>query len=75
MHLVRAMLETPVMDEAFRAQQETPGFAFVVRSMQLDFLRSARMDDVASRRLFTSCRGSSSEGTYAIMDGVGVPVR
>jgi acyl-CoA thioester hydrolase len=29
-----------------QAQVETPGFAFVVRSMELDFLRSARMDDV-----------------------------
>jgi acyl-CoA thioester hydrolase len=28
------------------AQAETPGFAFVVRSMQLDFLRPARMDDL-----------------------------
>ena len=28
------------------AQQETPGFAFVVRSMQIDFLKPARMDDV-----------------------------
>jgi acyl-CoA thioester hydrolase len=28
------------------AQQETPGFAFVVRSMQIDYLRPARMDDV-----------------------------
>ena len=28
------------------AQQETPGFAFVVRSMELDFFRPARMDDV-----------------------------
>ena len=28
------------------AQQEAPGFAFVVRSMELDFLRPARMDDV-----------------------------
>ena len=26
--------------------KEAPGFAFVVRSMQLDFLRPARMDDV-----------------------------
>ena len=25
---------------------ETPGFAFVVRSMQIDFLKPARMDDV-----------------------------
>jgi len=29
-----------------QAQAETPGFAFVVRSMTLDFLRSARMDDL-----------------------------
>jgi acyl-CoA thioester hydrolase len=28
------------------AKQEMPGFAFVVRSMQIDFLRPARMDDV-----------------------------
>jgi acyl-CoA thioester hydrolase len=29
-----------------QAQVETPGFAFVVRSMELDFLRPARMDDI-----------------------------
>jgi len=29
-----------------QAHDETPGFAFVVRSMQIDFLRPARMDDV-----------------------------
>jgi acyl-CoA thioester hydrolase len=28
------------------AEEETPGFAFVVRSMELDYLRPARMDDV-----------------------------
>ena len=28
------------------AHQEAPGFAFVVRSMQIEFLKSARMDDV-----------------------------
>jgi acyl-CoA thioester hydrolase len=28
------------------AQAETPGFAFVVRSMQIDYLRPARMDEV-----------------------------
>jgi acyl-CoA thioester hydrolase len=27
-------------------EKEAPGFAFVVRSMRLDFLRPARMDDV-----------------------------
>lgn len=28
------------------AESEAPGFAFVVRSMQLDFLKAARMDDL-----------------------------
>jgi acyl-CoA thioester hydrolase len=28
------------------AQAETPGFAFVVRSMQIDYLKPARRDDV-----------------------------
>jgi acyl-CoA thioester hydrolase len=28
------------------AQKEAPGFAFVVRSMELDFLKPARMDDI-----------------------------
>ena len=28
------------------AQSEAPGFAFVVRSMQLEFLKPARMDDL-----------------------------
>jgi acyl-CoA thioester hydrolase len=28
------------------AQAETPGFAFVVRSMHIDYLRPARMDDI-----------------------------
>ncbi len=28
------------------ASREAPGFAFVVRSMQIDFLKPARMDDV-----------------------------
>lgn len=28
------------------AQAEIPGFAFVVRSMQIDYLKPARMDDV-----------------------------
>ena len=34
----RALLE--------QAEREAPGFAFVVRSMQIEFLKSARMDDV-----------------------------
>src|SRR5438552_15827507 len=28
------------------AQKEAPGFAFVVRSMQIEFLKAARMDDL-----------------------------
>ena len=28
------------------AEQEAPGFAFVVRTMQIDFLKPARMDDL-----------------------------
>jgi acyl-CoA thioester hydrolase len=28
------------------AERETPGFAFVVRSMRIEFFKSARMDDV-----------------------------
>ncbi len=28
------------------AESEAPGFAFVVRAMQLDFLKAARMDDL-----------------------------
>jgi acyl-CoA thioester hydrolase len=29
-----------------QAEEEAPGFAFVVRSMQIEFLKSARMDEV-----------------------------
>ena len=29
-----------------QAQQEAPGFAFVVRSMSIDYLKPARMDDL-----------------------------
>jgi acyl-CoA thioester hydrolase len=29
-----------------RAQSEAPGFAFVVRAMQIEFLKPARMDDM-----------------------------
>src|SRR2546423_4738550 len=29
-----------------QTRREAPGFAFVVRSMMIDFLKSARMDDV-----------------------------
>ena len=29
-----------------QAREEAPGFAFVVRSMQIEFLKPARMDDV-----------------------------
>ena len=40
------------------AEKEAPGFAFVVRSMNLDFLRPARMDDV----LDVVTRTGGSEG-------------
>jgi acyl-CoA thioester hydrolase len=30
----------------FEAKQTSPGFAFVVRSMQIEFRKAARMDDV-----------------------------
>ena len=36
-----------------QASAEAPGFAFVVRSMQIDFLKPARMDDVLD--VVTSC--------------------
>ena len=29
-----------------QAQAETPGFAFVVRAMQIEYLKPARMDDI-----------------------------
>lgn len=29
-----------------KAESEAPGFAFVVRTMQIDYLKPARMDDV-----------------------------
>ena len=29
-----------------QAESEAPGFAFVVRTMQIDYLKPARMDDV-----------------------------
>ena len=37
------------------AEKEAPGFAFVVRSMQIDFLKPARMDDVLE--IVTAGRG------------------
>jgi acyl-CoA thioester hydrolase len=44
-----------------QAQEETPGFAFVVRSMELDFLRPARMDDVLDVVTWpVAVRGASS---------------
>ena len=35
--------DTPLFEAA---QKEAPGFAFVVRSMQIEFLKPARMDDI-----------------------------
>ena len=42
------------------AQQEAPGFAFVVRSMQVEFLKPARMDDV----LEVDDRAGRGEGRF-----------
>lgn len=39
------------------AESEAPGFGFVVRSMQLDFLKPAHMDDIVTRPL--EVRGAS----------------
>jgi acyl-CoA thioester hydrolase len=43
-HLRLLAASHPVLFE--QAQREAPGFAFVVRSMQIEFLKPARMDDV-----------------------------
>jgi acyl-CoA thioester hydrolase len=42
------------------AEAEAPGFAFVVRSMQIEFLKPARMDDVlAVTTSYEEIRGAS----------------
>ena len=42
------------------AQNEAPGFAFVVRSMQIEYLKPARMDDVLEVvTVSTDIRGAS----------------
>ena len=40
------LLGTDHADLFAQAQTQAPGFAFVVRSMQIEFLKPARMDDV-----------------------------
>ena len=42
------------------AEKEAPGFAFVVRSMQIEFLKPARMDDV----LEVDDRAGRGEGRF-----------
>src|SRR5262245_23060164 len=51
-------------------EQEAPGFAFVVRSMQIEFLKAARMDDVLE--VITTpqeVRGASSTLDQRVMRG------
>ena len=60
------------------AEQEAPGFAFVVRSMQIEFLKPARMDDVldvvteyrgGQGRLDHCCSSRSGAATRSLVDG------
>ncbi len=52
------------------AQAEAPGFAFVVRSMQIEYLKPARMDDVLTViTVPLDVKGAS------IMLGAGSPAR
>jgi len=51
-------------------EQEAPGFAFVVRSMQIEFLKAARMDDVLEVITAThEVRGASVTLDQHIMRG------
>ena len=52
------------------AQREAPGFAFVVRSMTIEFLKSARMDDVlAVTTSYEEIRGASITLHQRVMRG------
>ena len=57
-------------------EQEAPGFAFVVRSMQIEFLKPARMDDVLE--IVTEpddVKGASSSLRQCVMRGGRAPGR
>ena len=52
------------------AERETPGFAFVVRSMRIEFLKPARMDDVLDVVTFTEdVKGASITLQQQILRG------
>jgi acyl-CoA thioester hydrolase len=52
------------------AEKEAPGFAFVVRSMQIEFLKSARMDDLLEVITLTEeVRGASITLHQKVMRG------
>src|ERR1700739_1107482 len=54
-------------------EQEAPGFAFVVRSMNIDFLKPARMDDVLE--IWTEpveVKGASTTGRPRVTRGGGL---
>jgi len=52
------------------AEREAPGFAFVVRSMAIDFLKPARMDDVLEVQTETTeVKGASITVTQRIIRG------
>jgi acyl-CoA thioester hydrolase len=51
-------------------EKEAPGFAFVVRSMQIEFLKAARMDDVLEVATMThEVRGASITLDQRVMRG------
>jgi acyl-CoA thioester hydrolase len=51
-------------------EREAPGFAFVVRSMQIEFLRPARMDDVLDVQTQTKeVKGASVTLSQRVMRG------
>ena len=53
-------------------EKEAPGFAFVVRSMQIEFLKSARMDDLLDVVTETEeVRGASIALHQKVMRGAG----
>jgi acyl-CoA thioester hydrolase len=56
-------------------EREAPGFAFVVRSMQIEFLKSARMDDVLTVETRTAeVKGASITLTQRVVRGEDVLV-
>src|ERR1700761_138891 len=58
------------------AEQETPGFAFVVRSMHLDFLKPARMDDLLDIVTWpVAVKGASITLAQEVRRGDGVLVK